>query len=155
LRYPDQRHVFEAVHHWLRETGSFKPRTHVGHGRCNVQDDEVVLDAVHDNPSSSTHRIASQTGLSQSALWRVTWKWFASFSSTTCARATTRGQRAPSWVLSMVSTQNYGWTRLFELCALGQWGKIHKRWSNKSPQFACMGRGESSSNTILFISEQI
>jgi hypothetical protein len=42
--------VFEVVHCRLRETGSFKPRTHDGHGRCNVQDDEVVLDAVNDNP---------------------------------------------------------------------------------------------------------
>jgi hypothetical protein len=63
--------VFEAVHRRLRETGSFKPRTHVGRGRRNVQDDEVLLDAVNDNPSSSTRRIASQTGLSQSAVWRV------------------------------------------------------------------------------------
>jgi hypothetical protein len=36
-----------------------------------VQDDKVMLDAVNDNPSSSTHRIASQTGLSQSAVWHV------------------------------------------------------------------------------------
>jgi hypothetical protein len=36
-----------------------------------MQDDEVVLDAVNDNPSSSTRRIASQTGLSQSAVWCV------------------------------------------------------------------------------------
>jgi hypothetical protein len=47
LRYPDRRHperlVFEVVHHRLRETGSFKPQTRVGCGRCNVQDDEVVL----------------------------------------------------------------------------------------------------------------
>jgi hypothetical protein len=74
LRYPDRRHperrVFEAVHRRLRETGSFKPRTHVGNGGHNVQDD-VVLDAVNDNPSSSTRRIASQTALSQSAMWCV------------------------------------------------------------------------------------
>jgi hypothetical protein len=30
-----------------------------------------VQDAVNDNPSSSTHRIASQTGLSQSAVWHM------------------------------------------------------------------------------------
>jgi hypothetical protein len=36
-----------------------------------VQDDEVLLDAVNDNPSSSTRSIASWTGLSQSAVWRV------------------------------------------------------------------------------------
>jgi hypothetical protein len=86
--------VFEAVHHTLRETGSFKPRSHVGLSRCNVQDDEVVLDAVNDNPSSSIHCLASQTGLSQSAVWRVL--QFAAFLSTTCARATTRGLRALS-----------------------------------------------------------
>jgi hypothetical protein len=54
LRYPDQRHperhVFEEVHRRLRKTGSFKPWTHVGCGRRNVQDDVVVLDAVNDNP---------------------------------------------------------------------------------------------------------
>jgi hypothetical protein len=50
VRYPE-RHVFEAVHRRLRETGSLKPRTHVGRGRRNVQDDEVVLDAVNGNPS--------------------------------------------------------------------------------------------------------
>jgi hypothetical protein len=75
LRCPDRRHperrVFEAIHCRLRETGSFKPRTHVGRGRRNMQDDKVVLDAVNGNPSSSTSRIASQKGLSQSALWRV------------------------------------------------------------------------------------
>jgi hypothetical protein len=75
LRCPDRRHrerrVFEAVHRRLRETDSFKLRTHVGRGRRNVQDDDVVLDAVNDNPSSSTRRIASQTGLSQSAVWGV------------------------------------------------------------------------------------
>jgi hypothetical protein len=75
LRYPDwthpERRVFEAVHHRLKETGSFKSRAHVGRGRRNVQDDEVVLDAVNDNLSSSTRRIASQTGRSQSAVWRV------------------------------------------------------------------------------------
>jgi hypothetical protein len=49
--------VFEAVQRRLRETGSFKPPAHVGRGRRNVQEDEVVLDAVNDNPSSSTHRI--------------------------------------------------------------------------------------------------
>jgi hypothetical protein len=63
--------VFEAVHRRLRETGSFKQQTHVGCSRCNVQDDEVVLDAVNDNPSSSTRHIASQTSLSQSAVWCV------------------------------------------------------------------------------------
>jgi hypothetical protein len=36
-----------------------------------VQNDEVVLDAVNDNPPSSTRCIASQTGLSQSAVWRM------------------------------------------------------------------------------------
>jgi hypothetical protein len=50
MRYPDRRHperrVFEAVHCGLRETGSFKTWTHIGRGRRNVQDDEVVLDAV-------------------------------------------------------------------------------------------------------------
>jgi hypothetical protein len=75
LRYPDRRHpqrrVFEAVKRRLRGTVSFKPRTHVGHGRRNVQDDEVVLDAVNDNPLSSTSRIASHTSLSQSSVWRV------------------------------------------------------------------------------------
>jgi hypothetical protein len=75
LRYRDRRHperrVFEALHRRLKETGSFNPRTHIGRGRRNVQDDEVVLDAVNDNPSSSTRRIESQTGLSQSAVWRV------------------------------------------------------------------------------------
>jgi hypothetical protein len=75
LRYLDrrhpERHVFEAVHRRLRETGSLKPRTCVGHCRCNVQYDEVVLDAVNDNPSSSIRRIASQTALSQSAVWRA------------------------------------------------------------------------------------
>jgi hypothetical protein len=75
LRYPDWRHperrVFEAVHHRLRETGSLKPQTHIDRGRRNMQDDEVMLDAVNDNPSSSTRRIASQTGLSQSVIWRV------------------------------------------------------------------------------------
>jgi hypothetical protein len=75
LSYLDRRHperlVFEAVHRRLRETGSFKPRIYVGCGRRNVQDDEVVLDAVNDNPSSSTRRIASQTGFSQSAIWGV------------------------------------------------------------------------------------
>jgi hypothetical protein len=72
LRYLDRRHperrVFEAVHRRLRETGSFKSRIHVGRGRRNVQDDEVVLDAVNDNASSSTRRIASQTGFSQSVV---------------------------------------------------------------------------------------
>jgi hypothetical protein len=63
--------VFEAVHSRLKETGSFKQRTHVGRGKRNVQDDEVVLDAVNDNPSNCTRRIASQTGLSQSAVWPV------------------------------------------------------------------------------------
>jgi hypothetical protein len=68
LRHPDRRHperrVFEAVHRRLRETDSFKPRT-------DVKDDEVVLDAVNDNPSSSTRRIASQIGFSQSTVWSV------------------------------------------------------------------------------------
>jgi hypothetical protein len=75
LRCPDRKHperrVFEAVHRRLRETGSFKPRIRVGRGRRNVQDDEVVLDAVNDNPSRSTRCITSQTGLSQSAVWGV------------------------------------------------------------------------------------
>jgi hypothetical protein len=76
LTYPDWRHperyVFKVVHRRLRETGSFKSRTHVGHSRCNVQDDEVVLDAVNDNPSTSTHCIASQTGLSKCSMVCVT-----------------------------------------------------------------------------------
>jgi hypothetical protein len=36
-----------------------------------VQDDEVVLEAVNDNPSSHPRCITSETGLSQSAVWRV------------------------------------------------------------------------------------
>jgi hypothetical protein len=63
--------VFEAVHHKPRKTDLFKPRTHAGCGRRNVTDDEVVLDAVNNNPSSSTRRIASQTGLCQSAVWHM------------------------------------------------------------------------------------
>jgi hypothetical protein len=62
--------VFEAVHRRLREAGSFKPRTHVGLGIRSEQD-EVVLDAVNDTTSSSTRRIASHTGRSQRAVWRV------------------------------------------------------------------------------------
>jgi hypothetical protein len=72
LMYPDRRHperrVFEVVHRRLREIGSFKPQTHVGRDTRNVQDDEVVLDDVNDHPSSNTRCIASQTGLSQSAV---------------------------------------------------------------------------------------
>jgi hypothetical protein len=74
LRYPDRRHperrVFEAVHQRLRETGSFKLRTHVGRGTRSEQDDDV-LDAVNDNPSNSTRRISSLKGLSKSAVWGV------------------------------------------------------------------------------------
>jgi hypothetical protein len=110
LKYPDRRHperrVFEAVHRRLRETGSFKPRTLVGRGRCNMKDDEAVLDAVNGNPSSSTRRIASQTGLSQSAVWRVLRKNSLHPFHLQPVQGLQPGDKASARVLSMASAQS-------------------------------------------------
>jgi hypothetical protein len=72
--YPGQRqfhkHVFVVVLHGLRETGAFMPPAHVGHSRCNMQNEEV-LGSECTNASTSTHRVTYETGLSQSAFYHM------------------------------------------------------------------------------------
>jgi hypothetical protein len=46
------------------------PAAHVARGRPDV-DDEKMLVAVLGNPSTSTRRIASRTGIPESTVWRV------------------------------------------------------------------------------------
>jgi hypothetical protein len=157
LRYPDwrhpERHVFEEVHRRLRETGSFKPRTHVGRSRRSVQDDEVLLDAVNDNSSSTTRRIASQTGLSQSAEWRVLRENGLHPFHLQPVQGLKSGDKERRleycrWLLHRVVDEPDFLNRVLWTDEAG----FTRDGVIKSPQFARMGRGESSSNTILFIS---
>jgi hypothetical protein len=67
LGYPDwkqrYRYVFETLHCYLRETGTLMLHSCVGHGRCNMQHEEDVLDIAHNDPSSSSHQIFSAIGV--------------------------------------------------------------------------------------------
>jgi hypothetical protein len=65
-QYSDRRQpyrcVFEMVHCNMRETGTLMPHARAGCGRCNVWDEEDVLDIIHGNPSISTPHISSAAG---------------------------------------------------------------------------------------------
>jgi hypothetical protein len=39
--------VFAVTHESLKETDAFMPPSHVHHGRCNMQNEEELLEAVH------------------------------------------------------------------------------------------------------------
>lgn len=48
------RHMFIIEHHTLRESDVFMPPVHPGHGRCEFQNGEEMLDVIHANLSTST-----------------------------------------------------------------------------------------------------
>jgi hypothetical protein len=56
------------VHSSLKEISAFIPCTHVGPGKCNVQNEENVLNAVNANPLIIIHWITCKTGLSDCSL---------------------------------------------------------------------------------------
>lgn len=64
------RSVFSASSRRLRETGHPAPR-HVRPHEINVQNEENVVDAILENPSLSTRRLANQLQLSQNFVWRT------------------------------------------------------------------------------------
>lgn len=74
-RFPNRHHpahtVFSASFRRLRETGNPAPPHSVRPHEVNVQNEELVVDSVLDDPSISTRRIGSRLQLSQSFVWRV------------------------------------------------------------------------------------
>lgn len=75
LRFPGRRQpnhkTFAKAFQRLRETGTPVPRKIGGPQQVNVQDEEDVIDAVIDDPTASTRRIAMNLELSQNFVWRV------------------------------------------------------------------------------------
>lgn len=69
-RHQPARSVFSASFRRLRETGHPAPR-HVRPHEINVQNEENVVDAILENPSLSTRRLANQLQLSQNFVWRT------------------------------------------------------------------------------------
>lgn len=77
--YPDRRHpdrkLFIKIHQRLSETGSFRPLNHSRGRPVSVRSPEVeemVLEAVHENPELSTRRIAQQHGVRcHSTVWKI------------------------------------------------------------------------------------
>jgi hypothetical protein len=51
------------------EKGAFMLSAHVGRGKRSLLNDKEIFDHAHDDPSTSAHSIAYETGLSQSAVW--------------------------------------------------------------------------------------
>lgn len=75
-RYPNRRQptdkIFERTFRRLQETGSVVGKTGGGRPRWhNLENEEIIIDQVLDNPHISTRRIKSRTGLSQSFVWRT------------------------------------------------------------------------------------
>jgi hypothetical protein len=62
-------HVLAMVQSILRETVHGCHRAHTGHGGCNVQNEEEMLDVVYGNPLTRSQRVAYETGLPQNAVW--------------------------------------------------------------------------------------
>ena len=68
------RGIFERLHRQLRETGAFQVNMgSTGRPRSTrtVEIEEVVLQAVEENPHTSTRAIARRSGIDQSSVWRT------------------------------------------------------------------------------------
>lgn len=73
-RNKPNRRTFLAVERRCRETGYVKPRNlNCGRKRTarTVDNEENVLEILHDNPTISTRRLAAQTNISHSVVWRI------------------------------------------------------------------------------------
>ncbi|KAJ8952259.1 hypothetical protein NQ318_007420 [Aromia moschata] len=75
--YPNRRQpdfkVFKNLYDILGETGSFRPkRDSTGRLKTlNLEQEEKILVRVAENPELSTRRIAMETGVSKSTVWKV------------------------------------------------------------------------------------
>lgn len=77
-RFPQRRHphhsTFPSVDRRLRETGTFRPHlADTGRPRFvrTPQLEETILEAVSENPQTSTRSVASDVGVSNSTVWSV------------------------------------------------------------------------------------
>jgi hypothetical protein len=52
----------------LREAGAFTPQVPIGPGKCNVRNEEEVIDPVHADTLTSFLRVTYETGLSGNAI---------------------------------------------------------------------------------------
>src|SRR3978361_684328 len=72
-RVPNRK-TFVTTERRLRENGTVKP-FHVNRGRNrtvrNVENEEAVLDMLHQNPNISTRRVGNQVQVSHSVVWRI------------------------------------------------------------------------------------
>ena len=77
-QYPNRRQpsrpTFLSVERRLREYGSVNPRA-VDRGRLHDEQildaEEDILDAIADDPSTSTRRLGARFGVSQASVWRI------------------------------------------------------------------------------------
>lgn len=68
-RRPPNRKTFSTTHRRFREGTLFTDRP--GNEQHNVAVEELILDAVNENPTTSTRRIAVHVSVTQSKAWRV------------------------------------------------------------------------------------
>jgi hypothetical protein len=95
-------------------------------GRCEVQNNEEVLDPIHANPPTSICQIAYETGLSQSRRAYTAWG-DVSFSVHIL-----QGDNNLHLQLSITSTTKLYMNLTF--LAMYWWSNIQKEWSKQSPQ---------------------
>lgn len=70
-RRPPNRETFSNTHRRFREGTLFTETDRPGNLQHDAVAEELILDAVNENPTTSTRRIAAQVGVSQSKVWRV------------------------------------------------------------------------------------
>lgn len=75
LRYPNRqppnRRTFSETHRRFREGTLFTQMERPGNEQHDVAVEELILDAVNENPTTSTRRIAAQVGVPHTKVWRV------------------------------------------------------------------------------------
>lgn len=70
-RRPPNRETFSNTHRRFREGTLFTQTDRPGNLQHDAVAEELILDAVNENPTTSTRRIAAQVRVSQSKVWRV------------------------------------------------------------------------------------
>lgn len=70
-RQPPSRQTFSNTHRRFREGSLFTQTDRPGNVQHDVAVEELVLNAVNGNPTTSTRRIAAHVGVPQSKVWRV------------------------------------------------------------------------------------
>jgi hypothetical protein len=121
--------------------------------RYNMQDEEDVLDVMHENPSTSTHQISSAPEFHHNVGGKLCIRNCSVHSIYMRHNGCCQGT-------NISSSQNGCHTRLWALlsmcaacCALTK--HINKKGCTQSTQPACMGNGESASCMPLLIPAKI